>query len=131
MPHKRIWEIGSYRVDPPTERALQIIFSPQTDQGIKDCTVLMSTIAPFTGTTGPHTHNGDEIMYVITGRGEGTEAGKHFKVEPGTIIYAPAGVEHECRNLGEETMRLFCVYLPSLPADKVREFVDKAEVRVK
>lgn len=131
MPYERLWEIPSFKVDPPNERALQIIFSPQVNKGIKDTTVLMSTIFPHTGRTGLHTHPVDEIMYVITGRGKGEEAGKTFKIEPGTIIYAPAGVEHECRNLGDETMQIFCVYIPSLPDEIVEKFVKGAKLRIK
>jgi mannose-6-phosphate isomerase-like protein (cupin superfamily) len=123
MPYKRLQEIGSYKVDPPTERSLQLLFTPQVDRGIKNCTVLMASLVPRTGRSGLHSHTVDEIMYVVTGEGEMAEGGKTFKIGPGTAIYAPAGVEHESRNLGEETMQIFCVYLPSLSDEKIEEYV--------
>ena len=131
MPHKRSWEIGSFKVEPPNERSLQVIYSRQGDKGIGDLTVLMSTIAPHSGKTGIHTHPVDEIMYIISGRGEGEEAGKTFKIVPGTIIYAPAGVEHECRNLADETMQMFCVFVPALPDESVERITRNAKLRLK
>jgi len=131
MAYKRLWEIGSYKVEPPNERSLQILFSPQVDKGIENLTVLMSTLAPHSGRTGVHTHPVDEVIYVITGRGEGKENGKTFKIEPGTIIYAPAGVEHDCRNFSDETMQMLCVYVPALPDESVDRIVKNSKLRVK
>jgi len=131
MSYKKAWEIPSYKVSPPNERSLQILYSPQIDKGIKDITVLMSTLFPHTGRSGLHTHDVDEIMYIITGRGEGVEEDKVFDIQPGTIIYAPAGVRHECRNFSDETMQILCVYVPSLPDDVVDKFVKNAKLRVK
>ena len=131
MPNKRLWEIGSYKVDPPNERSLQILHSPQVDKGVPNFTLLMSTIAPHTGQTGMHTHPVDEFIYVITGRGEGEEEGKTFTIEPGTIIYAPAGVKHDCRNYSDQTMQMLCVYVPALPDEAVDRIVKNSELRVK
>lgn len=123
MPTKSLWEIGSYKVEPPNERSLQILFSPQKDKGVQNFTLLMATIAPHTGQTGIHTHPVDEYIYIITGRGEGKEEEKTFKIEPGTLIWAQAGVKHECRNLGDETMQMLCVYVPALPDEVVDRIV--------
>jgi len=131
MPYKKLWEVPSYKVDPPNERTLQILYSPQIDKNIKDVTVLMSTLFPHGGRSGLHTHDVDEIMYIITGRGEGVEGDKVFDIEPGVIIYAPAGVRHECRNFSDETMQILCIYIPSLPDDVVEKFVKNAKLRVK
>jgi len=126
MPYKRVWEIPSAKIPAPKERALQIVMSPQVDKGMQNCTLLTSIIAPRTGKTGVHTHPVDEYIYIITGRGEGEESGKTFKIEPGTLIYAPAGVEHDCRNLGDDTMVLFCIYVPALPDDVVEGIIKKS-----
>lgn len=131
MPYKKLWEIGSLKVDPPKERSLQILYSPQVDEGMQNFTALMSTIAPHSGKTGVHTHPADEFIYIITGRGEGEEAGNTFKIEPGTIIYAPAGVEHDCRNFSDETMQMLCIYVPSLPGEVVEKITKNAKLRIK
>ena len=131
MPYKKLWEIGSFKVEAPKERSLQILFSPQVDNDIENCTVLMSTIAPHSGKTGIHAHPVDEVIYIITGRGEGEENGKTFKIVPGTIIYARAGVEHDCRNFSDETMQMLCVYVPALPDEIVKNITKNAKLRVR
>ena len=130
MPHKRLWKIPSKKISPPNERNLQILYSPQQDQKAANATFLMSTLAPHIGQTGAHKHPVDEIIYVITGRGEGNEDGKTFDLVPGTIIYAPAGVEHNCRNYADESMQMYCVYVPALPDEVVRNLLNEGLVRV-
>jgi len=130
MPHKRLWKIPSKVVAPPNERCLQILYTPQQDQNVANATFLMSTLAPHTGQTGVHTHVVDEIIYVITGRGEGEDDGKTFELVPGTIIYAPAGVKHNCKNFSDETMQMYCVYVPALPEEIVKNLLNEAVIRV-
>ena len=131
MPYKKLHEIGSMKVDPPSERSLQILFSPQVDKDMENFTALMSTIAPHSGQTGPHTHPVDELIYIITGRGEGEEDGKTFEIEPGTIIYAKAGVLHNCKNYSDETMQMYCIYVPALADDAVERITKNAKSRSK
>ncbi|MCK4348545.1 MAG: hypothetical protein KAW47_08000 [Thermoplasmatales archaeon] len=52
-------------------------------------------------------------------------------MEPGTIIYAPAGVKHDCRNFSDETMQMLCVYVPALLNEVVEKITKNAELRVK
>lgn len=73
----------------------------------------------------------DEVIYVITGRGEGEENGRIFKIEPGTIIYAPAGAKHDCRNFSDEIIQMLCVYIPALPNEVVKKITKNAKLRVK
>jgi len=129
MPYKKVRTIPSWRANPPNERSLKILFSPQCDQGFPDTTFLISTLVPHTGQTGRHTHPVDEIIYVTSGYGEGEEERVTFPIEPGTVIYAKAGVEHDCRNLGDETMELFCVYVPALPDSAVERILTNAQPR--
>jgi len=119
------------KVDPPCERSLQILFSPQVDENVENFTALMSTIAPHSGQTGTHTHPVDELIYIITGRGEGEEDGKTFIIEPGTIIYAKAGVPHNCKNYSDETMQMFCIYVSALPDEAVERIIKNSEIRLK
>jgi len=130
MPYKRLWKIPSKKVAPPNERCLQIIYSPQQDAKVANATFLMSTLAPHSGQTGVHTHVVDEIIYIITGRGEGEDDGKAFELVPGTIIYAPAGIKHNCRNFSDESMQMFCVYVPALPDEIIKNLSIEVVVRV-
>jgi len=130
MPYKRLWKTPSKKVAPPNERCLQIIYSPQQDAKVANATFLMSTLAPHSGQTGVHTHVVDEIIYIITGRGEGEDDGKAFELVPGTIIYAPAGIKHNCRNFSDESMQMFCVYVPALPDEIIKNLSSEVVVRV-
>ena len=107
------WEFPAVKVEPPTERYLKIIASPETT-GYEKATFLFSHIPPGS-TTGSHIHpDSDEIMYCV-GRGECTMNGEKAKIETDTVIVAPMGEEHECRNTSKtETLKLFCVFLPAM-----------------
>ena len=124
------WEYPSVKGDPPAARFIKMILSPEVN-GYEHASVLFSHIPPG-GTTGVHTHTSDEIMYVV-GRGEGTVGGKTQKLETDTVIFAPRGIEHECRNTGDtDTLRLFCVYIPALqPSPLVQQAIEKTKEYLK
>jgi len=107
------WEFPWAKPEPPRERYLKLIACPETT-GYEKATVLFSHIPPGSA-TGMHTHpDSDEIMYLI-GRGECIMDGQKEKLETDSVIFAPMGVEHECRNTSEtETLKIFCVYIPPL-----------------
>ncbi len=124
------WEYPSVKADAPAERFLKIIMSPEVS-GYEHATVLFSHI-PVGGTTGVHTHTSDEIMYVV-GRGDGMVGGKKSKLETDSVIFAPKGIEHECRNTSDtDTLKLFCVYIPALqPSPLVKEPIEKTKKQFK
>lgn len=120
------WEYPSVKADPPNTRFLKIIMSPEVNSYDK-ATVLFSHIPPGS-TTGMHTHETDEIMYVV-GRGEAQVGEETVPLETDSVIFAPGGVEHECRNTsGTETLKLFCVYIPPLkPSPLVEQLIKKTK----
>lgn len=127
------WKYPSVQANPPNARFLKIIMSPEVN-GYKEATVLFSHIPPGSS-TGKHTHTSDEIMYVI-GRGESLVGKEVTNLETDSVIFAPRGLEHECRNTSEtETMKLFCVYIPPLKLslllerliNKTKEYVTRQE----
>ncbi|MFC1903458.1 cupin domain-containing protein [Chloroflexota bacterium] len=107
------WEFPAVKIGPPTERYLKLIMCPETT-GYEKATILFSHIPPG-GSTGMHTHpDSDEIIYFV-GRGEGIMDREKVALETDSVIFAPKGVEHECRNTSEtETLKLFCVFLPPM-----------------
>ncbi len=114
----RGWEFPAAKVDPPSERYLKLIACPETTD-YETATVLFSHIQAGSG-TGKHTHpDSDEIMYFV-GRGECLMDGKAVELETDSVIIAPKGVEHECRNTSEtETLKIFCVYIPPLKLNEL------------
>jgi len=124
------WEFPAAKAEPPRERFLKLIACPETT-GYDKATVLFSHIPPGS-TSGMHTHpECDEVMYCV-GRGECIIDGENVAIETDSVIVAPKGVAHECRNTsGTETLKLFCVYIPPLAlselltrlAGKTKEFL--------
>ena len=47
-------------------------------------------------------HNEDEIYYIIGGRGHIFVGGEERNVQPGSIIYVPAGIEHRFHTITEK-----------------------------
>ena len=107
------WEFPFAKTPAPGERSLRLIASAETN-GYDKATVLLVHLPPL-GTTGLHTHpDSDEIIFV-NGRGEGSVAGEKSKLEVDSIIIAPKGVEHECRNTSDtESLKLYCVFIPPM-----------------
>lgn len=116
------WELPSVKADPPVERFLKMIYSPEATD-YENATVLLAHIPPGS-TTSKHTHpDSDEIMYFL-GRGEATLGDEKVKIENDLVVLAPKGVEHEARNTSDtETLKVFCVFIPPL---KPTELLAKA-----
>jgi len=112
------WDFPAAKAEPPRERFLKLIACPETTD-YKSATVLFSHIPPGS-TSGSHRHpESDEIMYCV-GRGECVIDGEETKIETDSVIIAPVGVEHECRNTSEtETLKLFCVYIPPIELNEM------------
>ncbi len=115
MPRKHIikgMEVAGVQVPPPNERNLKVLFAPELGNTDK-FTMLFSILNPE-GTTGAHTHDSDEVMYVAASRGEGKVGGERSELSRDTVIFAPKLVEHSITNLEEEPLKLICFYVPPL-----------------
>ncbi len=62
----------------------------------------------------PHIHQReDETFQILAGDYEWTVGGKTFIAKPGTTIFAPRGIPHTYRYLGQAPGRLMCVINPA------------------
>ena len=62
----------------------------------------------------PHIHHReDETFQILAGEYEFTVGGKTIQAAPGTTLFAPRGVAHTYRYLGNSPGRLLCVITPS------------------
>jgi len=74
-----------------------------------------------------HTHSGvEEILYVISGKGNQMVAGEQKIITAGMLVHISPGVEHETINIGWEPLKLLAVYSPSGPE---KELGKSAECR--
>ncbi|MGI6065752.1 MAG: cupin domain-containing protein [Bacillota bacterium] len=121
---KKIWEVATKTVPEPNKRNLQVVYTPQLDEGVQNFTYLVSTLYPLNGQTDFHTHPVDEMIIIQSGHGELVIEDKTYVLEPGMVLYAPAGVRHQCKNYAAETMRMHCVYMPALPDESVKKITE-------
>ena len=104
----------------PYERTLKILVSPHKEVlalGLSTPVRFEKAISSKSVTVGvslfqpgqrlePHKHDSEEeIIYIISGRGEYIVAGKSVQVEPDTVIYIPSREEHEFINSGDEMVK--------------------------
>lgn len=82
---------------------------------------------------GMETHDDvDQILYFVHGECEATLNGESKVVEKHDIVYVPAGVSHNFKNVGDEDLKLFTVYSPPEHKDgtihATKEDAQRAEV---
>ena len=76
----------------------------------------------------PHIHHReDETFQILEGEYEWTVGGKTFNAQKGTTIFAPRGIPHTYRYMGQTPGRLMCVITPS---GFERFFEDGKEIRL-
>ena len=60
-----------------------------------------------------HQHEtSEEVIYILSGRGEIFFDGVPEPIEPGTCVYIPQGVEHSINNLGGEVLKVAYIFSP-------------------
>lgn len=115
-----IEDVQGARVRGENERVLKVLMSPEVGN-YEEGTILTSHIESGKH-TGEHTHESNEIMYVVEGEGKSVCGGKAEGIREGSVIFAPAGVKHDLINSGNDLLMLFCVYIPSIkPTGKFLE----------
>jgi mannose-6-phosphate isomerase-like protein (cupin superfamily) len=57
-------------------------------------------------------HQQDEIYYVVSGRATIAVAGEDRRVEPGSVVFVAAGVEHRFHSI-DERLELLVLFAPA------------------
>ena len=65
----------------------------------------VSEVDPGTSAHPPHSHTGQEIFYLMSGRGEVLVGDHTHTLEAGEAIQVECTVEHGIRNIGDTAMR--------------------------
>lgn len=73
--------------------------------------VLMSI--PVGGEIGMERHKVDQTLIFVQGDGQAIIDGQVSDVHPNSLVFVPAGAEHNFKNTGSEELKLFTVYAPS------------------
>jgi quercetin dioxygenase-like cupin family protein len=61
----------------------------------------------------PHTHDDQEAIYVIEGRGRAKVGDESVELEPGTAVYIAKGVTHSVVNPNDEPIEAVLVHAPA------------------
>jgi mannose-6-phosphate isomerase-like protein (cupin superfamily) len=77
----------------------------------KHAQVVAMTIPPG-GEIGEETHEGDQILFFVSGEGEAVLEGESEPTKPNDMVFVPAGTLHNFVNTGSEPLRLVTTYAP-------------------
>ncbi len=83
------------------------------DEG--NCQNMILGVVSFPPGANPGTHKHDheeEIIYVISGRGETKVGDQVLPLEPGVAVFTEPGLEHGVHNTGSEPLVLVSVFSP-------------------
>ncbi len=61
---------------------------------------------------GEETHDGDQILFFVEGKGEAVLEGESSPVRPNDMVFVPAGTLHNFINTGGLKLRLVTTYAP-------------------
>jgi quercetin dioxygenase-like cupin family protein len=91
------------------------LISPDVSGSTYSSTLLIEV--PAGSTVKPaHSHpDGEEVIYIITGKGRVWIDGEVSDVEKGSAVLFKQGVVHMLQNSGQEDMKVICFFAP--PAD--------------
>lgn len=92
-------------------RLWKIMIGPENG-GCKNMTFGVVSFPPGSN-PGTHVHPGEEeIIYVISGRGETKVGEKIYPLEPGVTVFTEPGGEHGVKTIGNEALVLISVFSP-------------------
>ncbi|MHB1005601.1 MAG: cupin domain-containing protein [Chloroflexota bacterium] len=114
MAYKKILELPAVEIPGEHRRTLRTMFSPEQDPDLAGDFTMFHLILPPGSSSDYHMHErSGEVMYVMSGRGQGVLGDEVFDLEPEMAFYAPPGVWHQVRG-GAEQMRLITLFSPAV-----------------
>ena len=97
---------------PPAVRNVRVLLSPFLQDGLESFAVGYTEVAA--GDRGTrHRHAEAEIWLFFAGSGRAIVGDREVQTFPGMVIYTPAGVDHQFLNTGDETVKLYYLFVPS------------------
>lgn len=93
--------------------------------GAQHCTSCVIRIEPGQTVKPAHSHpNGEEIIYIIAGKGRVWIDGTISDVEAGTAVLFPQGKPHMTQNTGNKEMKIICFFAPPSDLSNYNFFTD-------
>lgn len=98
--HKNIFELAKQNT----------FFRKELVTGKYSQVVLMSI--PVGGEIGKEKHEVDQTLVFVAGQGQAIVNGETSDVHAGYLVFIPAGVQHNFKNIGSDELKLFTLYAP-------------------
>lgn len=118
MPYVDISKIQGTRIAAPYGRTVKIIATPEMFTELKDISITMGIIDPHSRND-LHTHEGMEILYIVSGYGRAVIGDREYPIQHDSLIIAPGGVQHQQINESDDTMKMFAVWTPAVTGAEV------------
>ena len=117
-------EAMEWHSPPPHDRSMSLMFERDITPTINMAAGIV-TLAPGEEQQKLSVHEGEEIYYVLQGKGRFVLDDQEYKIEQDTAIYVAPGTKHRARNTGDEKMRLYYVNTPPVfgPVGAYKEFM--------
>lgn len=68
---------------------------------------------PVGGEIGMERHKVDQTLVFVQGHGQAIINGQISDIDPQSLVFVPAGAEHNFKNIGNGELKLFTVYAPA------------------
>jgi quercetin dioxygenase-like cupin family protein len=98
---------------PPSGKVTKIMMDPVL--GSKHV-ALGFTVYPVGEKGAPHSHTGEETIFILKGKAKVSDMKKQQIIEAGDVIYLPPDEKHILENAGEEELHFLWIYTP--PGDE-------------
>jgi quercetin dioxygenase-like cupin family protein len=115
-------KIEGIRIPAPYERTIKILLTPDTQDLVKDISITMGILAPHSQND-LHTHEGFEILYIVTGFGKFVVGNETHEIKSDCLLIAPPGTPHRQINESDDTMKMLAVWTPPVLG---KDVIDRA-----
>jgi len=102
----------------PFKRVVKVFMAPDTQDHCKDISVTQGIFYPHS-MNDLHTHEGFEIIYIISGYGKCVIGDETYDIKPDTLVICPPGVPHRQINESDETLKQLAIWTPALKGSEV------------
>jgi quercetin dioxygenase-like cupin family protein len=108
----------TFPAPPPSGKVTKIMMDPVL--GSKHV-ALGFTVYPVGEKGAPHSHTGEETIFILKGKAKVSDMKKQQIIKPGDVIYLPPNETHILENAGEEELHFLWVYTPPGNEKLIRE----------
>jgi quercetin dioxygenase-like cupin family protein len=119
-----------YVVKPKDAKSIELIgrrmvqmITPDTVDATQ-MTVVVDYVHPMAEVLPCHSHNAEEAVYIVSGKGEYWIDGNRGNFKTGEILWFPRNCKHMIRNTTEDILEIVCIFSPPMSPDRYTIYED-------